>query len=277
MIGFYLYCIKGKSHSKFSAEGIGGGKVFTIPYQDLRAVVSEVSLGEFGSEQIQKRAQEDLGWIKGKALIHQNVIGEAMELKFPPFPLGEDPLANKSLKAVIPMKFGTIFKTKERLEETLKEHYSQFEENLKNLTGKQEWTVKVYLNRKVFEGEVKKVSPVVQEKEKEIAQLPEGMAYFMQKQIDDVVSKEANKTLQDYGKNFFETLKKYAEAGTKGKILEKELTESSLPMILNMIFLVSEEKLEDFIKEIDKLSKEYKLKGFNFEHSGPWPPYNFVV
>ncbi len=276
MKGFYLYCIRAKTDSKFSTIGIDGGKIFPISYQDLEAVVSEVSLEEFGSEEIQKRAQEDLGWIKSKALIHQNVIQEAMELKDLPYPLQEDPLKNKNLKTVIPMKFGTIFKTKEKLEETFKKYYSQFKENLKNLAGKQEWSVKAYLNRKAFEKEIKGVSPVVQEKEKEIAHLPEGVAYFMQKQIDEVASKEADKVLQDYGENFFEILKKYAETGTKGKILAKELTERSLPMVLNMIFLVSEEKLENFVKEIDKLKEEYKPKGFNFEYSGPWPPFNFI-
>lgn len=178
--------------------------------------------------------------------------------------------------SIIPMKFGTIFKTKEKLEETLKKHYRQFRESLERLKGKQEWAVKVYLNRKAFEEEVKKVSKVVQEKEKEIAQLPEGIAYFMQKQIDEAVSKEADKAIENYTEIFFETLKKYAEAETKGKILEKELTGKSLSMVLNAIFLVSEEKLEDFIKEIDKLNKDYKPKGFNFEYAGPWPPYNFI-
>ncbi len=116
----------------------------------------------------------------------------------------------------------------------------------------------------------------MQEKERERAQLPEGVAYFMQKQIDEATSKEADRALQNYTESFFEALKKYAEASTRGKILEKELTGKSLPMVLNAIFLVSKEKLEDFVKEIDKLNQEYKPKGFNFEYSGPWPPYNFI-
>ena len=205
--GFYLYCIRARSDSGLSAEGIGGGEIFAIPYQDLEAVVSEVSLKEFGSEEIQKKAQEDLGWIKEKALIHQNVVQEAMELRDLPYPLQVDPLKNKGLKAVIPMKFGTIFKTTENLEATLKKYYSKFKQSLENLKGKQEWSVKAYLNRKTFENEVKKVSKVVQEKEREIAQLPEGVAYFAQKQIDEATSKEADRALQNYTENFFETLK----------------------------------------------------------------------
>ena len=56
MKGFYLYCIRPKTDSKFSAKGISGGEVYTVPYQDLEAVVSDVSLEEFGSEEIQKKS-----------------------------------------------------------------------------------------------------------------------------------------------------------------------------------------------------------------------------
>ncbi|MFH1968060.1 MAG: GvpL/GvpF family gas vesicle protein [bacterium] len=280
--GLYLYCIRaktdyknlpagrtlyvcpsGKPLTKFSVQGIDGGQVFAVPCQDLEAVVSEVSLKEFGSEEIQRKAQEDLKWIKEKAQLHEQVVEEAMK-------------KGDEILSIIPMKFGTIFKTRENLEETLKKHYGQFRESLERLKGKQEWSVKVYLNRKNFEEEVKKVSKVVQEKEKEIDQLPEGIAYFMQKQIDEAVSKEADKAIENYTEDFFETLKKHAVAGIKGKILEKELTGKSLPMVLNAILLISEEKLEGFTKEIDKLNREYGTKGFNFEYTGPWPPYNFI-
>jgi len=269
MKGLYLYCIREimeKANSKFSAEGIDGGKVWSLAYQGLEAITSEVCLEEFGGEEIQKKAKGDLFWIKEKAQIHEKVIEEAMGQK----------KKKRQQGTVIPMKFGTIFKTKEKLEETLKKHYSQFMEGLARLKGKQEWAVKVYLNHKVFESEVKKVSVVVQEKEKEIDSLPEGVAYFMQKQIDEAVSKEASLALQNYCENFFETLKKYTSVATKGKILGKELTENPLPMILNAIFLVPEERVEGFIKEVNNLAQELKAKGFSFEHSGPWPPYTFI-
>ncbi|MFH1565250.1 MAG: GvpL/GvpF family gas vesicle protein [bacterium] len=276
MTGLYLYCIREKTDSGFFIKGIDGGDVLALPYKDLEAVVSEVSLEDFGAEEIQKKAQEDLGWIKGKAQVHEQVIEKAMDYHFSPFPLGKSPLENKGLKAAIPMKFGTIFKTREKLRQVLKKHYFQFKENLKNLHKKQEWAVKIYLDRGIFQDWIKKSSSVVQDKEQEIASLPEGTAYFMQKQIDEAVSKESDNALKEYIDIFFEELKKYTHAGTRGKILAKELTEKLWPMVLNAIFLVSEEMLEDFVKKVNKLNKEYKSKGFRFEYSGPWPAYNFI-
>ena len=279
MTGFYLYCIRNKNGPKISGWGINGDeRVYVVPYREIEAVVSEVDLEEFSSEEIQRKAQEDLNWIKEKAQIHEKVIEKAMGLNADLRGLyadrrGKNP---RGITAVIPMKFGTIFKTRKKLEGAIKKHYFTFKKGLENLTGKQEWSVKVYLNRKILEEEVKKNSSAVREKEKEVASMPEGMAYFMQKQVDEVVSKETDKIFRDYGEKIFKTLRRRAESGLRGKILEKEFTGKSLPMFLSAIFLVSEEKLEDFVKEINKLNKEYKNKGFVFEYSGPWPPYNFI-
>lgn len=275
MKGFYLYCIRGQSGPKISGKGIDGeGEIFTVPSRGLEAVVCKVSLEKFSSEKIQKKAKEDLRWIKEKAQFHEMVVEQAM-----------NPVRNaisngvkkgNKIESVIPMKFGTIFKTKEKLEETLEKHHSEFKETLENLAGKQEWAVKVYLTRKAFEKEIRKTNEVVQEKEKEIGSLPEGMAYFVQRQVEEVVSREVAQALQNYRERFFEALKRYALTATKGKILERELTGKSLPMVLNAIFLVSEERVEGFVKEINNLAQEFKTKGFSFEYSGPWPPYNFI-
>ncbi|MDP3052324.1 MAG: GvpL/GvpF family gas vesicle protein [bacterium] len=265
--GFYIYCIEENTDSGFAIKGIAGEKVFAIPCGDLEAVVSEVSLKEFGSEEIQKKAEEDLGWIKKNAEIHEKIIEEAMN------PQGKKNLAKMP---VIPMKFGTIFKTEERLKNILKKRHKQFKKTLKNLTGKQEWGVKVYLNRKTLEKKTREDNPLVQEKEKEIAQLPEGVAYFMEKDVEDIVKKEADRVARDYMEDAFKTLKQYADDSVKVKNLEKELSGELLPMVLNAFFLVPQEKLENFTKEINILIKEQQPNGLYFKRSGPWPPYHFA-
>lgn len=265
--GFYIYCIKENIGSKFTIKGIAGEKVFAVPCGDLEAVVSEVSLKEFGSEEIQRKAEEDLGWIKKNAEIHEKVLEEAMNLQ-----------RKKSLTEmpVIPLKFGTIFKTEERVKNILNKHHEQFKKTLKNLAGKQEWGVKVYLDRKILEKKIRKFSSLVQEKEKEIAQLPEGVAYFMEKEVEEIVEKEADRILQDYTTDIFETLKRYAHDSAKAKNLEKEFAGESLPMVLNAFFLVPQEKLKNFTEKINNLIKKQQPNGLYFKHSGPWPPYHFA-
>lgn len=271
--GFYVYCIREICNSKFLLRGIDSGEVFVVPYCGLEAVVSEVSLEKFNSEEIQRKAREDLRWITKNVQSHEKVIEEAMNLARNN--VSSEIKKEREILGAIPMKFGTILETKERLEKLLKKRYFEFKKTLKKLAGKQEWAIKTYLDKKLFEEEVKKVSPAIKAKEKEIVSMPEGMAYFAQKQIDGIVLKEAEEVLQNYVRDIFETLKKRAEDGIKGKILDKELTGESLSMILNAAFLVLEKKLEDFEKEINELNTRYKSKGFILKYSGPWPPYNF--
>lgn len=267
MDGLYLYCIREKTEETppISAKGIDGkGRVFVLPYRDLEAVVSKVSLEDFASEEIQKKAREDLNWIKEKALAHEKVIEEAM-------------MTNNRVLRVIPMRFGTIFKEKARLEETLNKDYSKLRKVLERIQRKQEWSVKVYLkDKKIFEQRIKERNETLKEKEKEIASMPEGMAYFVEEELKEVIAKEIEKELDNIVKFILGSLKKHTVAAIENKIIEKELTGRLEPMVLNAAYLVPEEKIEDFKKESENLNQEIKAMGLYLEYSGPWPPYNFI-
>jgi len=264
--GLYLYCLRERAEiaPEISIKGIDEkGGVFTLPYQDLEAVVSEVSLEEFGSEEIQKKAQEDLNWIKDKAVIHAKIIEKAMS-------------QNDKISSVIPMRFGTIFKEKARLEETLDKDCSKIKEVFDRIRCKQEWCLKVYLkDRTKFVEVIKNKNEAIKEKEKEIAALDEGMAFFMEEELKTVISKEIDKELNNMAEAIFESLKKEAVDSNKGKILEGELTGRREPMVLNAAYLIPEAIIEEFKKEAERLDQEIQAKGFCLEYSGPWPAYDF--
>jgi uncharacterized protein YcgL (UPF0745 family) len=267
MEGLYLYCIREKTENapEISIKGIDGeGETYTLLFRDLEAVVSRVSLEEFASEEIQRKAQEDLNWIKEKAVIHEKVVEEAMR-------------KNGKILNLVPMRFGTIFQDKVRLEEILKKDYSRVEEVLERIRGKQEWSVKLYLgDREKFKQMIKKNNETIVEKEREIASLPEGMAFFVEEELKEVISKEVEKELNKMMEGVFESLKKQAVTAVKSKILGKELIGRQEPMVLNAAYLVLEEKMEDYRKEAEDLNHKMQEKGFFIEYSGPWPAYNFT-
>ena len=267
MEGLYLYCIREKTEntSAISTKGIDGkGEVYALPFQKLEAIVSKVPLEEFASEEIRRKAQEDLNWIKEKAVIHEEVVEEALK-------------KSGKILNLIPMRFGTIFQDKVRLEETLKKDYSKIMEVLKRIRGKQEWSVKLYLgDREKFKQTIKKTNETIIEKEKEIASLSEGMAFFLEEQLKEVIAKEVEKEVNKTREGVFESLKKQAVTAVKNKILGKELIGRQEPMVLNASYLVLEEKMEDFKKEAEDLNHEMQGKGFFIEYSGPWPAYNFI-
>ncbi len=267
MDGLYLYCVRDKTEGDniFPIKGIDGhGDVFTLSFCEFEVVVSGVSLQEFESEAIKIKAQEDLNWIKEKAVIHERVIEQAMIKD------------NKNL-GLIPMGFGTIFKEEASLRETLDKNHEKIKHVLDNIRGKQEWGVKVYLNdKKIFEKNIKEKSEVLREKEREMASLPEGMAFFMEEELKEMIDKEKNEELNNITGFFFEILRKHAVDSAKNKLLEKELTGISKPMVLNAAYLISDEKKEGFTNEAERLKLEIKAEGFGLEYSGPWPAYNFT-
>jgi len=266
MRGLYFYCIRKRTDNpSFSIKGIDeGGEVFVFPFRELEAVVSRVSLEEFLSEEIQKKAQEDLNWIKEKAVIHEKVIEEAMR-------------KGDEFISIIPMRFGTVFKEEKSLEETLNRYYEHFKTTLERLEGKQEWSIKVYLvDKKRLEQKIKEKNEAIKEKEKEIASLPEGMAFFMEEELKEVISREVEKKLNNIGELIFENLKKQAAEAARCKILERELTGRPELMVLNAAYLIAEERVEDFKKEIEELNQRVQSKGLFVECSGRWPAYNFI-
>jgi hypothetical protein len=267
MDGLYLYCLREETRGSpaISAKGIDGkGEILIFPYCELEAVVSRVSLDEFGSEEIQRKAREDLNWIKEKSVAHERVIEEAM-------------MNNGKLISVIPMKFGIIFKDEIRLKETLDSNYAGIKRVLGNIRDKQEWSVKAYLmDTGKFVQALKEKNKTVKEKEKEIASLPEGMAFFMEEELKQVIANEVNMELNNGANALFDRLARQSSASIKCGILAKELTGKREPMVLNSAYLVSEGKIESFKHEVEGLKQQLYEKGLCLECSGPWPAFNFT-
>jgi hypothetical protein len=266
-MALYLYCIRKTTNLNFSHRGIdGANKIFAVPFKDIEAVVSVLPKKEFEKETIFKKAQDDIEWIKEKAQRHETVIEEAMGL-----------VRKQAVKiqTVIPMKFGTIFNNKKNLVESLAKHYGQFKKSLEKLQGKQEWNLKVYLaDPKMFEKWARGKNKMIDAKEKEIASMNEGAAYFIEQEIEQIIAREKERMVEEFRENIFQALSQYAETGARGKLLGKELTGRSEPLLLNATFLVKEDTVDNCKKEIEKLAKIFRAG--QFEWSGPWPLYHFI-
>jgi hypothetical protein len=264
--GFYLYCIRLKTNETIEVrETISGdGNIKIIPYHYLEAIVSEVSLAEFGSDEIQKKAGEDLEWIKVKAQIHEEVIEQAM---------GKN---NSKNIPVIPMQFGVIFKTIEKLQETLSYNVENFRKSLEYLTGKQEFGVKIFLNQKIFEEFLENSNGLLLAKKKEAESMPKGMAFFAKKQaaslIDEIKGKELDKITGEMNESLFQLAANFIKA----KNLEKDFTGIEEKMILNNFYLIEEPKLKNFQKKVEELKGKFNPTGIKVNMSGPWPSYHFA-
>jgi len=264
---YYIYCLKDKHPAKFSLKGIDEKRVYTLGYKNIEAVLTEVNSKEFEPQKVKAKLEKDLKWTEEKVRNHQAVIEEVMKTS-----------------TVIPLKFLTLYKTKEKVKQVLEEKYKEFRELLNKLKEKEEWGLKIYVvDREKLAEAIKKGDEELIKMAKEIAEKPEGVGYFFEKQIEEKVKEKLDEQLDGYIKEVFDILIPFSlEKPVINKLLPVELTsktkELSLKeMILNISCLISKEKVGEFQKTIERIHNHiYLPKGLWLEYSGPWPPYNFA-
>src|SRR5579883_2824396 len=118
--GRYVYgVIQGREPMQFGKSGLGGGgeAVYTIHHNDIAAVVSKTPVFIFDPT-------------RDNALAHEHVIESVMQKT-----------------TIIPMSFGTVFRTDDDIREVLKSIYASLKDVLKQMAGKLEFGLKVTWDR----------------------------------------------------------------------------------------------------------------------------------
>jgi len=107
--------------------------------------------------------------------------------------------------------------------------------------------------------------------------LPEGMAFFMEEELNKTISLEVNRELDRVAEDLYESLSRQAESSVQNHILGSELTGKSEPMVFNAAYLVYGGKIEEFKDAARRLHQELQKRGIDLEFSGPWPAYHFAM
>ncbi len=261
--GCYVYGIVSRNDGS-PIEGLPAGgvdpdhPVYLLPHRDIQAVVSRVPLNGFGQEQLHTNCN-DPAWLAAKVQAHQAVLAQVL-----------------GSRAVVPMRFGTIFESESGVEQMLAEHHEQFAKLLGRLTDKAEWGVKIYCDRRVLGRTAEETGPTVREAKAQIGEQSSGMAYFSAKNLREVIAREAERLSDECAQRTHERLSPHAEDAVISPLHGKEITGREEEMILNGAYLVRRDQVVAFRAELGDLAEEYRALGFIHELSGPWPPYNFA-
>lgn len=264
MTGFWVYCIcmlpQGCDKLRICAqEGIQKGtKLHFLPFMDIDVSVSDIDLNEFDEIILKNKLKNDPRWTKESVELHHNTITK---------------IWNNGI--IIPMKFGTIFKTKENIEAMLKERYQEFINLLNQLKNKQEWGIKIYLDNERFIRNLKNKDDELKQLERRKITVPEGMKWYLDKKIDEILYKKIDNGKEEYLVNIIEKFKQYAEKIVINDNSDLGFNDQNRDMILNSACLIDIKQADTFQKYLEKLFKEYFENGFSAEITGPWPPYNF--
>lgn len=237
--GKYVYCIiRSVEDLSFGKIGIGPvpSEVHTIQFKDLAAVVSDTPIG------ILDPTRENV-------LAHQRVNETVMKDH-----------------TVLPMSFGTVFKTREDIIELLKSAYQPFGDVLNKMEDKVEFGLKVLWDRDQVIKEIESEDEGLRRLKSEIA-TQKGSTYFARMQYGRMVDAALQSRSERYVAEVFQSLRDVSVASRTNKPIGDK-------MILNAAFLVARPKEQAFDSKVKQIGA--RLDKLTFKYTGPWPAYNFV-
>ena len=252
----YVYCLS-NSPPEFS-ETMKLRNMKSLAFGDFHVVVKYVSSEEFSEENF-KRNLSNIEWLENNAREHVEVITTLMDRN-----------------TAIPFKFGTIFNAEDSLRKFITDYSDSLFENFRHIEGREEWSVKIYCDRKSLSEQIDELSEETAALEKQIMASSPGKAFLLKRKKNELVENEMDRICKSYGQNYYDEFKKLSVSTNLNNLLPKEFTGSEDTMILNAAFLVNKTKVNDFRNTVDILRKEDGNSGFCIETTGPWPPFSFI-
>jgi hypothetical protein len=237
--GKYVYCIiEAGDPLRFGSIGIGTepSDVYTVHYRTLAAVVSEAPL-------------EVLDSTRENVLAHERVNETVMREH-----------------TVIPMSFGTIFRTRDDIVELLRSACEAFEDVLKKMQNKLEFGLKVLWDREQAVRDVEAEDEDIGRLKAEISG-QKGPTYFARMQYGRMVDSALQARSERYVAAILGELRDVSVASRINKPIGDR-------MILNGAFLISRDKESAFDARVKEIASRFDK--LTFKYTGPWPPYNFV-
>jgi hypothetical protein len=239
-------------------ETMGSECLEALVLGDFHVVVKYVSPEEFLEENF-KRNLSDIEWLDKNTREHVRVNG-----------------ALSGQYNVIPFKFGTIFYNEDSLRRFIADYTMSLSENLSFIKGKEEWSVKIYCDRKSLSIQIDELSEESADLEKQIMASSPGKAYLLKRKKTELIEFEMDRICKKYGQEYFDEFIGVSTATSLNNLLPKEFTGREDNMILNASFLVNKNEVSNFRNKLDTLKNKYENSGFCIESTGPWTPYSFI-
>jgi hypothetical protein len=252
----YVYCLLNTEPVLHETMELRNLKPIVIG--DFNVIVKYVSSQEFSEENF-KRNLSDIEWLENNAREHVEVITTLMDQN-----------------TAIPFKFGTIFNSEDSLRRFITDYSDSLFENFHHIEGREEWSVKIYCDRKSLSQQIDELSEETASLEKQIMASSPGKAFLLRRKKSELVENEMDRICKSYGQNYYDEFRKLSVSTNLNNLLPKEFTGREDTMILNAAFLVNKTKVNDFRNTVDTLRKKDGNSGFFIETTGPWPPFSFI-
>ncbi len=240
--GKYLYgFVPAGGREKYGRIGVGNppAQVYTLPFQDIAAVVSDSFIDE-------------RTFIKDRMIQHQRALSAVFRHS-----------------DVAPMRFGILARTEDEVLSLVRENYTDIFAALEQVRNCIEVGLKVFWTKQSFVKEMAQLDPRVTEWQTQIQAIKnESQSYHLTVQLGELVAHLADARREYYQEHIYEPLAKAADKAVVNKILMER-------MVFNASFLVQKERENAFDLLVNEVYRPVENL-LTFKYTGPWPPYNFV-
>ncbi|MBI1853131.1 MAG: GvpL/GvpF family gas vesicle protein [Planctomycetes bacterium] len=234
-----MYCIvRSTEPLKFGRIGLGAhaADVQMVNFRDVAAVVSDTPPGPLDAT-------------RENVLAHQRVNETVMEER-----------------TVIPMSFGTVFKTHDDIVELLRSAYDAFADVLSKMEGKVEFGLKVLWDREQIVKDIESEDEDIRRLKTQLSS-QKGSTYFARMQYGRLIDGALQARSERFVSEIFSALRDASVASRSNKPIGDK-------MLMNAAFLVARDREKAFDTKVKEIGARYDK--LTFKYTGPWPPYNFV-
>src|SRR5213082_335255 len=188
--GRYVYgIVQTRDRIDFGKVGIGGAgaMVYTVNYLDIAAVVSNTSVFIFDPT-------------RENALAHEHVIETVMKTY-----------------TIIPMSFGTVFRTDDDIKEVLRSIYPSLKDVLEQMAGKVEFGLKVTWDRDRIIEELKRDDEEIHRFHQELTKKHLQSTYFARMQLGRMIDKAMVERSAEFVREIYDGLRSVCVASRDNK------------------------------------------------------------
>jgi len=230
-------------------EGVDGLPVRAIAEGGIVALVSDVPAEAFDQPALDDNVR-DGRWLTPRATAHQAVNASA----------------HAALDASLPVPFGTIYRSDDRIREMLRSRAEELRAKLAALRGRSEWVVGVHRDT------VRAAEHLAQVRDALARSAPAPASpgrRYLEKRRDETEMRAELRRLDEEAS----IASRHALARVSKSSFEEPVVEEAGDLVARTTYVLRGEDEHRFSDAIDGFNADWKARGYELRATGPWPTY----
>ncbi|HET7584455.1 MAG TPA: GvpL/GvpF family gas vesicle protein [Gemmatimonadaceae bacterium] len=240
-------------------RGVDGGAVRLVRAGALAGIVGDVPSSEYAEDRLNERLR-DLDWVGERGVAHERVLTW---------------YADRG--PVVPLSLFSLHTDDARVRERMAERAGPLAATLQRVAGRREWGIKVWRDDARLRAQLETQSDALRALTAEIRAASEGRRYLLARKRDTLEREEMRRISAAAAREALDVIGAAAEQTATIPIPPGASGTAARTLVLHAAFLVPQQDYTRFESAVRTLGAAQAERGFDWEFTGPWPPYHFTT